>query len=179
MAANRVNAQSRNRGPSAVRRQVVLVLVAVMLSGCSYFSFPPQLRGNRVTSEQLQDIVPGTSTRADVMSALGSPTAKASFDDNTWIYISEVTQPRVGRVQGVTAQNVVELSFDDQGVLQTVKKLGQKDSQPVAMVARATPSPGSEATFMQQLLGNVGRFNAAAPGSSNAAGGSGASFGQH
>ena len=145
---------------STVARYLRLILVAVTLSGCSYFSFPTQLRGNQVTADQLKDLVPGTSTRADAMSVLGSPTAKATFDDNTWMYISELTQPRVGRIQGVKAQEVVELTFDSSGVLQSVKTLGQKDSQPVTMVARATPSPGSDATFMQQLLGNVGRFSA-------------------
>ncbi len=165
---------------AAVPRYLSLILLAVLLSGCSYFSFPPQLRGNRVTADQLKDLVPGTSTRADVTSLLGSPTAKATFDDNTWMYISEVTQPRVGRIQGVNAQNVVELSFDGNGVLQTVKTLGQKDSQPVTMIARATPSPGSDATFMQQLLGNVGRFSAGpnVGGGSSSAGSSGGSVGR-
>lgn len=160
---------------STVSRYLSLILLAVSLSGCSYFSFPPQLRGNRVTADQLKDLVPGTSTRADAVSVLGSPTAKGTFDDNIWMYISEVTQPRVGRIQGVKGQDVVELTFDGAGVLQSVKTLGQKDSQPVTMVARATPSPGSEATFMQQLLGNVGRFSAgptAALGGGGSGGGS-------
>ena len=144
------------------------------------FEEPPQIRGNRVTADQLKELVPGTSTRADATSLLGSPTAKGSFDDNTWIYISEVTQPRVARVQGINSQDVVQLTFDDRGVLRTVKQLGKKDAQDVDVVARATPSPGSEATFMQQLLGNVGRFTAgpAAGGGNNSAGSSGASFGQ-
>jgi outer membrane protein assembly factor BamE (lipoprotein component of BamABCDE complex) len=143
-----------------------------LLSGCSFFDFPPQLRGNKVDAEQLKELVPGTSTRADVTSLLGSPTAKASFDDNTWIYISEVTQPRVGRVQGVNSQEVVAVVFDDRGVLQKIDDLSKKDSKPVDVVARTTPSPGSDATFMQQLLGNVGRFSAGPagglPGSSSA-----------
>ena len=73
------------------------------------------------------------------------------------------------------------LSFDDRGVLQSVKQMSEKDSKPVEIVSRATPSPGSEATFMQQLLGNVGRFTAgAAPGSGGATpGGSGASVGNN
>ena len=62
--------------------------------------------------------MPGTSSRADVTSLLGSPTAKATFDDNTWIYISEVTQPRVGRIQGINSQKVVTLVFSDAGVLE-------------------------------------------------------------
>ena len=158
------------------RSALTLFLLATLLGGCSYVDFPPQVRGNKVDIDQLKDLVPGTSTRADVTSLLGSPTAKASFDDNTWIYISEVTQPRVGRVQGINSQQVVALTFDDRGVLNSVKQMSQKDSKPVDIVSRATPSPGSEATFMQQLLGNVGRFTAgAAPG----AGGPGVSTSAH
>ena len=146
-----------------MRRSAILVLVAAGLTcGCSTFdlSSAPQIRGNRVTVEQLKDLVPGTSTRADATSVLGSPTAKGSFDDNTWIYISETTQPRVGRVQGINSQDVVQLTFDDRGILRDVKQLNKKDAKDVDVIARATPSPGSEATFLQQLLGNVGRFSA-------------------
>ena len=46
---------------------------------------------------------------------------------------------------------------------------------PVSVVARTTPSPGTEASFMQQLLGNIGKFNAAP--ASPTAGGAGPSSG--
>ena len=157
----------------------ILLLSASLLGACSYLEQPPQTRGNKVTSDQLKDLVPGTSTRADVSSLLGSPTAKATFDDNTWIYISEVTQPRVGRIQGINSQDVVTAVFDDRGVLRSISHLDQADAKPVSVVSRATPSPGSESSFMQQLLGNVGKFSAGPGAAINPAGGdSGASFGQ-
>jgi outer membrane protein assembly factor BamE (lipoprotein component of BamABCDE complex) len=165
--------------PSSSRLSALL-LVATLLSGCSYFEQPPQLRGNAVDPDSLKELIVGTSTRADVNSLLGSPTAKATFDDNTWIYISEVTQPRIGRVQGINSQNVVVMNFDQGGVLRGVKHLDQADGQPVAVVSRATPSPGSEASFMQQLLGNVGKFSpgAGSSASTNNAGGSGNGIGR-
>ena len=136
------------------------MLACLLLGGCSFFQAESQVRGNRVDADQLKELVPGTSTQADVTSLIGSPTARATFDDNTWIYISEVTRPRVGRVQAVLSQNVVVLSFNDQGVLKDIKKLNQENLVPVPVVARATPSPGTEASFLQQLFGNIGRFNA-------------------
>lgn len=153
-----------------------MLLAFVLLSGCSYIEQPSQVRGNPVDADLLKELVVGTSTRTDVTSLLGSPTAKAVFDDNTWLYISETTQPRIGRVQGVNSQNVVAMSFDQAGVLRGYKRLNQDDGKEVAVVARATPSPGSDATFMQQLLGNVGKFTPGGAGGSRA-GGSGASFG--
>ena len=153
-------------------RPAVTLLLASLLGACSAIQASPQLRGNRVDAAQLKDLVPGTSTRLDVTSLIGSPTAKAAFDDNTWIYISEVTQPRVGRIQGVNSQDVIQMTFDDSGVLRDIKHMSQADAQPVSVVARTTPSPGSESTFMQQLLGNVGRFSAAGlPGSGGGGGG--------
>jgi outer membrane protein assembly factor BamE (lipoprotein component of BamABCDE complex) len=131
----------------------------LLLCACDLFEATPQLRGNKVDAEQLKELVPGTSTRADVTALIGSPTARATFDDNTWLYVSEVTKPRIARTQGVLSQNVLVLNFNDQGVLQTVQHLNQEDSVPVTVVARTTPSPGTEASFLQQLFGNIGRFN--------------------
>ena len=143
-----------------------LVLIPVLLAGClllgacSFFEAEPHLRGNRVDADQLKELVPGTSTQTDVTSLIGSPTAKATFDDNTWLYITETTRPRIARTPGIIDQGVVVLSFNGQGVLQNVKQVGQEDAVPVSVVARTTPAPGTEASFLQQLLGNIGRFNA-------------------
>ena len=122
---------------------------------------PPQTRGNKVDEEQLKALVPGTSTKADVTALIGSPTQKAMFDENTWLYITEVTRPRVGQTLGLLDQGVVVLSFDDRGVLTGVKDVNKEDAVPVTVVSRTTPSPGTEASFMQQLLGNIGKFNPA------------------
>jgi len=157
-----------------VRLLPVLFLLAV--SACSAVETPHQLRGNHVEADLIKELVPGTSTRSDATSLLGSPTTKGAFDDNTWIYISETTRTRVGRLPGITAQDVTMLTFDQGGVLRDVKHLNQDDGRDVSVVGRATPSPGSEASFLQQLLGNVGKFSTGgAPGSSRTTpGGSGA-----
>ena len=154
--------------PSSVIRVLALCL---MVSACSWILPPPQTRGNRVEDEQLKELVPGTSTKADVTALIGSPTMKASFDDNTWLYITEVTRPRLGRTPGVLNQSVVVLAFDDRGVLAGVKTVTKDEAVPVDVVVRTTPSPGTEASFLQQLLGNIGRFNAGGAGTGTAPGG--------
>lgn len=160
-------------------RASALIALAVGLGACSVVESTPQLRGNRVDPEVLKELVAGTSTRADATSLIGSPTAHAVFDDNVWYYISETTHPRIARVPGVLDQQVVELDFDGGGTLRRISTLDQDAAQPVEMVSRTTPSPGSEATFMQQLLGNVGKFGAtpSTGANTNNAGGSGAAFG--
>lgn len=136
-----------------------MLVLCLSLTACSWIMPPPQTRGNKVDPEQLKELVPGTSTKADVTSLIGSPTQKATFDENSWLYITEVTRPRIGRTLGVLDQDVVVLAFDDRGVLTGVKKYTQADAIPVSVVSRTTPSPGTEASFMQQLVGNIGRYN--------------------
>ena len=136
-----------------------LLLLLALVPACSIVATPRTYRGNKVDADQLKELVVGTSTKADVSALIGSPTARAAFDDNQWIYISEITRTRVGRTPGVIDQNVTVLSFTPAGVLEGVKQMDKDDGRDVDVVSRSTPSPGSEATFMQQLFGNIGRFS--------------------
>jgi outer membrane protein assembly factor BamE (lipoprotein component of BamABCDE complex) len=163
--------------PRRFTPRALTLIACLLLSSCAWLMPPPQLRGNKVDSESLKELVPGTSTKSDVTAIIGSPTARDSFDDNTWLYISEVTQERIGRTLGELQQNVVVVSFDDKGLLTTVHKLDKADALPVQVIARTTPSPGTEASFMQQLLGNIGRFNPAGAGPTGGPGANGSGLG--
>lgn len=154
----------------------VLVL-CLSMTACGWILPPPQTRGNKIDPDQLKELVPGTSTQADVTSLIGSPTQKATFDENSWLYITEVTRPRVAQTLGVLDQDVVVLTFDDKGVLKGIKKYTKADAIPVAVATRTTPSPGTEASFMQQLVGNIGKFNPAGAGTGAGGGGSPAPIG--
>jgi len=155
---------------SIVVRRLLLVS-CLLVSACSYLEPPPQVRGNKVDPESLKELSIGTSTKADVTAVIGSPTARATFDDNTWLYIMEMTQIRVGQTLGDVDQKVVILSFDGQGTLRDIQERGRDDGYQVSVISRTTPSPGTEASFLQQLLGNVGRFNATGAGGPRGGGG--------
>jgi outer membrane protein assembly factor BamE (lipoprotein component of BamABCDE complex) len=71
----------------------------------------------------------------------------------------------------VLDQGVIVLTFDDRGILTGVKKVTQEDAVPVSVATRTTPSPGTEASFMQQLIGNIGRYNPTGSGGFTTGGG--------
>ena len=71
---------------SSIARAAALGLV-LLLAGCGWLAPPPVVRGNHPEADQLKELVPGTSTKQDVTALIGSPTAHATFDDNTWLYI--------------------------------------------------------------------------------------------
>lgn len=146
------------RRPSLIALSLLLPL-SLLAGACSMVQTPRTLRGNKIDPDALKELVPGTSTKRDVTSLVGSPTVHATFDDNEWIYISETTHTRIGRTPGVLKQDVTVMNFDPAGVLRGIKHLDENDGRDISVVSRTTPSPGSEASFLQQLLGNVGRYN--------------------
>ncbi len=154
----------------SIARGAALGLI-LLLAGCAWLAPPPVVRGNHPEADQLKELVPGTSTKQDVTALIGSPTARATFDDNTWLYIGERTQKRVGEVPAVVSQKVVVMTFNDAGVLQHIGTKDKADAFPVTVIARTTPSPGTEAGFLQQLFGNIGKF---VPGGAGASTGGGA-----
>jgi outer membrane protein assembly factor BamE (lipoprotein component of BamABCDE complex) len=135
--------------------------LALLLGGCTWLGErigpAPVERGNRVDADRLGQITPGVQTRNDVEALLGSPTARGTFDDDNWYYISARTRVQPGRFLEVEDQRVVAVSFNRQGVVTGIRELGDADGREVAMVRRETPVPGNDRTLLQALFGNIGR----------------------
>src|SRR5690606_35933183 len=114
-------------------------------------------RGNIVENYRMAEIIPGVSTRTNVLQSLGSPTTQAPFDDNVWYYLGQKTQ-KVGIFDPkVVDKKVVVVAFNEEGVVETIEEVDAA-MMDVPHVRRKTPTSGNDITVMQQILGNVGRF---------------------
>jgi outer membrane protein assembly factor BamE (lipoprotein component of BamABCDE complex) len=149
----------------------LLVLAAtVSLSACG---FPVDDRGNLPKPDLLSQIKPGVTDKQTVTRLIGSPSAVASFDDKTWYYISRETKQVAFLKPELLDQQVVIIKFDDKGIVSEVDHRGLKDAQSMTPNPKATPAQGREFTFLEQLIGNFGKFNntpAATPGGPNPGG---------
>ncbi|WP_297489202.1 outer membrane protein assembly factor BamE [Acidocella sp.] len=157
-----------------------LCTVLLGLPGCAVFSDAPHYRGIAVTPHDLSELTPGLSQQADVEAVLGPPTFTPQFDQNDWVYVSQVTKMRIGRTEGVKKQHVVIVAFNDSGVMQSVTEKDLKDAVRVPMDQTTTPVPGGKAGLIQQLIGGVGSYNplgTAQDTSGGVAGGGGSSVG--
>ena len=139
-----------------MQKRFVHICVLAALVACT----PIQAqRGQLVTDEEIAQLKPGITAKAEVTALLGTPTTIAPFDDKQWYYIGEDTK-QIGIHPPVpTQRRVVSLRFDDNGTLVDVKKLGKDDAQKVAMTPGETKVVAKEPTMVQQLIGNVGRFS--------------------
>lgn len=144
-----------------------LTILAFMLAACT----PTQAtRGNIVEEYRMTEIIPGVSSRTNVLQSLGSPTTQAPFDDNVWYYIGQKTE-KVGIFDPkVVDKKVVVVAFNDEGIVDLIEEV---DSEMINVpnVRRKTPTGGNDITVMQQLIGNVGRFNAKKQSAAATAGG--------
>jgi len=146
----------RMRGFSSFRTLPLLALGLAALTSCN---LPVTQRGNLPKPEAMSQIQPGVTDRATVQRLLGTPSAKPAFDNNTWYYISRETKQIAFLKPELLDQQVVAIHFDENGVVSAIDRKGLKDAQAVTPNPNATPAQGREFTFLEQLIGNFGKFN--------------------
>ena len=106
----------------------------------------------------MAQIHPGT-TRDEVVKLLGTPSSTGVFNDKSWYYISRKTKRVAFFDPDVLDQQVYVLNFDGNGVVSSIDHKDLKDGRDIEPAPGATPAPGRELTFVEQVLGNIGRFN--------------------
>lgn len=140
--------------PGWIRHSIVTTLALVAVA-CS-----PTVasRGHVTDPLALAALTPGQSTDADVEIALGSPSTRGTFRDDVWYYMSERTESFAFFNPKVIERQIVAVVFDGQGVVDDIVTYNEVDGRKVEIVSRVTPTAGNELTLIQQLFGNVGRF---------------------
>ncbi len=135
---------------------VATVVAVVLLSACT----PTKaVRGTLLDDYNISQVVPGVSSQSDVMRALGSPTTTDPFNTDIWYYIGQKTEKKGILDPKVTAERIFRLTFDP-----TTRIL--EDMTPVDTARNdipinrdATPTSGTEMNAVQQMIGNMGKFN--------------------
>jgi outer membrane protein assembly factor BamE (lipoprotein component of BamABCDE complex) len=100
----------------------------------------------------------GQSTQDSVLREYGTPSIRPVFDDTTWYYISSRRGERAVLEPQTLERQIVALTFDENGVLQSRQDLNLEDGMEVAVVGRETPTRGRELSFFEQLFGTLGRL---------------------
>jgi outer membrane protein assembly factor BamE (lipoprotein component of BamABCDE complex) len=138
--------------------RMALPATLALLTACAPLVRPViDHRGYVPDEEQLSAIQLGQDTKTSVTSQLGTPSAEANFDGDTWYYISTEQKSFLYNRPKITKEEVVAIRFDENSVVSEINRYGLKDHRVVNYVKRETPTRGKELSLLQQLLGNVGR----------------------
>jgi len=132
----------------------IVMLLGLLAAACSPIV---DNRGHSLQALDLSQITIGTSQREDVKAILGSPSLESDYG-NTWYYVTMQKETSGVLSPEITRQDITEISFDEAGTVSDIHKYSKKDGKPVELVEKSTPSAGHSLTFIEQLLGNVGRF---------------------
>lgn len=136
----------------------LLTLASVLLaaSACS-----PRIdnRGNVAVESRLGEIKPNISNKNDVLNALGSPSTTSSFGPEEWYYINIRKETVAFFDSDIEKQDVVQITFDEEGMVTAVDKFDKDKTQKVAISEDRTPTAGHKLGFLEQVFGNIGRFN--------------------
>ncbi len=108
--------------------------------------------------EVVSKINPGVDSRIDIQSLLGSPSSVSTFQDSKWYYIGQKSTQFAFFEPEVLERTVLMVSFDAAGFVETTRTYALADGQPIDPVDRVTPTEGRELSFLQQLIGNLGKF---------------------
>ena len=145
---------------NTLRTLVLPASVAVALAAADLAACAPTVnqRGNLPEPDKLAQIHPGSTTREQVAKILGTPSSTGVFDDKNWYYISRRIKQVSFLDPDVLDQQVYIVNFDATGVVRGVDHKDLKDGREIEPAPGATPAPGRELTFLEQVLGNIGRF---------------------
>ena len=151
-------------------RAAAAIACATMLFACQ-----PTVdqRGNAPETDKLSQIQPGKTDKATVTRLLGSPSSVAEFDPNVWYYVSAKTEDIAFLKTQTLDQHVIKITFDKSGVVQSVDKKGLQDAEAITPNPNATPSRGREFSWIEEFLGNFGRFVSKNRAQGNSGGGGG------
>ncbi|MCI4662923.1 MAG: outer membrane protein assembly factor BamE [Neomegalonema sp.] len=140
----------------ALSASMLMMITGLGLAACSPMR---QTHGYSPRPGELESLSAGVDDRASVQRKLGQPSTIGSFDDADWYYISMKTETVAFYAPEVVEQQVVTVSFGEDGRVADIGRFGIEDGQVIDLVTRTTPTSGRKLTILQQIFANLGRFD--------------------
>lgn len=150
------NRRSRiTRAPRSIAAVAALCILAFGVGACEKVI---HTRGNLPSGSRIAEIEPGRHNRADIVEMLGSPSTRATFEKEIWYYIGSRMEETAFLQPKVLERKVLTVRFGKDGIVEEVRNYDASKGRKIKLVERQTPTRGREMTFLQQLIGNIGRF---------------------
>ena len=138
-------------------RRATIVAGILALSACT-----PIYRNHGYAPDELalSEVLVGIDTRDTVADVVGQPTAGGVLNSGGFYYVESRFRYFGPLAPEEIDRQVVAITFDDQGVVQNIERFGLERGRVVTLSRRVTDDNVADTTFIRQLLGNLGRFNA-------------------
>ncbi len=138
-------------------RTAVILAAGLAIAGCTAIY---RNHGYVPTEEDLANVSVGVDTRDTVAETVGLPSISGVLDDSGYYYVSSRLRHYGAMEPRVVERQLVAISFSQSGVVQNIERFGLEDGRVIVLNRRVTDSSINDKTFLRQLLGNLGNFNA-------------------
>jgi len=138
-------------------RTTLLVVALGAAVGCTaiyrtHGYIPPQ--------EILSQVTPGEDTRASVEEIAGPPTTGSALGDGNFYYVQSRFRHFAFTEPSEVEREVLAVSFDSRGVVRNIERFGLEEGRVVRLSRRVTDDGIQDTSFLGQLLGAIGNFDA-------------------
>ena len=98
-------------------RILFFISIFILISNCS-FNLVDDHHGVFFLEKKQKKIIVNESNTNDILSILGEPSTKSTFDEDVWIYIErKITNSHFFGKRDLIVNNVMVLDIDDNGIL--------------------------------------------------------------
>jgi outer membrane protein assembly factor BamE (lipoprotein component of BamABCDE complex) len=137
-------------------RALLISASVVALLGCAPITTHHGSVKQQISAEQLREGM----QQEEVLRVAGGPSARSSFGDEVWYYIQARKEQTAFLRPKVADQRVLAIHFDAMRRVASFEEYDLNDRESIALVQQQTPTEGHNIGFLEQALGNIGRFNA-------------------
>lgn len=134
----------------------ILAVFLSFLSGCVKNEYA---NGYSFDEAQLVKLVDEKSGKGRVKSLLGSPSSRSDFGEETWYYIHRQYENIAFFEKELVSQDIIAVRFDESDRVVSIKQYNEQNAREIAVADDITPTEGHDLNIIEQLLGNLGRFN--------------------
>lgn len=143
------------RGGRVIGRAALAIMVMVTIACAPVY----RNHGYIPSDDELALIEVGVDTRDTVAVAVGRPSAAGLLNDLGWYYVQSRWKSRGALPPLEEDRQVVAITFAENGVVENVERFGLEQGRIVPISRRITESNVKGASFLRQLLGNIGGIN--------------------
>lgn len=136
----------------------VKALLAALLLSLAACSPVYHNHGYIPPDEDLAQVEPGRTTRDELGTLIGRPSAQGLLAGSGWYYVGSRWEHYGARKPREISREVIAVSFTDAGVVSNVERFGLEQGRVVTLSRRVTDGGVSSVSVVRQILGNFGRF---------------------
>ena len=137
--------------------KIFFITIIFLISNCTLNDVVKHHGVHFLDKKQKKLVINGTN-KNDIISILGPPSTKSTFDNDVWIYIERKTQKasviKLGKKK-LTVNNVLILEINNRGLLESKQFLNIDDMKKIKFAEQTTVISYNKSTFVYDFLSSM------------------------